>query len=82
MGRRAMLGLAGFEWATSPKRTLSEASNNACEVPEVIDAALPYGSRTCEVGLRAELYLRYPRQKKRYKLHVVFFLFTYVRISF
>ena len=38
MGRRAMLGLSGFEWATSPKRTLSEASNNACEVPGVIDA--------------------------------------------
>ena len=61
MGRRAMLGLAGFEWATSPKRTLSEASNNACEVPEVIDAARPE-AELAKLALRAELTSA--RQKK------------------
>ena len=40
MGHRVMHRLAGFEWATSPQRTLSEASTNAWEVLGVIDALL------------------------------------------
>ena len=48
MGRRAMHRLAGFEWATSPQRTLSEESTNACEVFAVIDAERP-----CKQNLRS-----------------------------